>query len=83
MLINSAELDFRKNSLAIFDELGSYKLLDNLKDPAHAEGGSKSDGTLSVYLFNNGNSKIHGFHFSTSSHCVTEWNGSMTFRTWF
>ncbi|MDF9763020.1 hypothetical protein OKW24_004793 [Peribacillus simplex] len=46
MLINSAELDFQKNSLAIFDELGSYKLLDNLKDPAHAEGGSKSDGYI-------------------------------------
>ncbi|MDM5455001.1 hypothetical protein QUF89_23075 [Peribacillus simplex] len=41
-------------------------------------------GTLSVYLFNNGNSKILWISlFKQAVHCVTEWNGSMTFRTWF
>ncbi|MFB7637826.1 helix-turn-helix domain-containing protein [Peribacillus butanolivorans] len=70
---NVSRNGFPKNGLAIFDELGSYSLLNNLKDPALADlflkkylaplmeysKGSGADlmNTLRAYLFNNGNLK--------------------------
>lgn len=70
---NVSRSGFPSNGIAIFDELGAYSLLNNLKDPAlgdlfmkkhlgplmeYARGsGADLPNTLRTYLFNNGNLK--------------------------